>query len=156
MLFVAFPLLLLIFALCVEFLLVWLICILGFFAFGLSCLGLWVSWTWITISFPFLWKFWAISSLSIFSCLLFVFFFWDTYHSNVGAFNIVPEVSEVVLISFNSFFLSVSFISTILSSTSLILSSASVILLFVPSRAFLISLTALLYIDSFLFLLGPW
>jgi len=35
---------------------------------------------------------------------LFVFFFWDSYDSNVGAFNIVPDVSEVVLISFNSFF----------------------------------------------------
>ena len=35
---------------------------------------------------------------------LFVFFFWDSYDSNVGAFNIVPEGSEVVLISFNSFF----------------------------------------------------
>ena len=32
---------------------------------------------------------------------LFVFFFWDSYDSNVGAFNIVPEVSEIVLISFN-------------------------------------------------------
>ena len=35
---------------------------------------------------------------------LFVFFFWDSYDSNVGVFNIVPEVSEIVLISFNSFF----------------------------------------------------
>ena len=35
---------------------------------------------------------------------LFVFFFWYSYYSNVGAFHIVPEVSEVVLISFNSFF----------------------------------------------------
>ena len=35
---------------------------------------------------------------------LFVFFFWDSYDSNVGVFHIVPEVSEVVLISFNSFF----------------------------------------------------
>ena len=35
---------------------------------------------------------------------LFVFFFWDTYDSNVGAFNIVTVVSEVVLISFNSVF----------------------------------------------------
>ena len=60
---------------------------------------------------------------------LFVFFFWDAYDSNVGAFHIVPEVPEVVLISFDSFSFSVSFISTILSSTSLILSSASVILL---------------------------
>ena len=54
---------------------------------------------------------------------LFVFFFWDSYDLNVGAFNIVPEVSEGVLISFNYFFLSVSFISTILSYTSLILQS---------------------------------
>ena len=36
---------------------------------------------------------------------LFVFFFWDFYDLNVGSFNIVPEVSEIVLISFNSFFL---------------------------------------------------
>ena len=36
---------------------------------------------------------------------LFVFFFWDSYDLNVGVFNIVPEVSEVVFISFNSFFL---------------------------------------------------
>ena len=35
---------------------------------------------------------------------LFVFFLWDAYDSNVGAFNIVSEVSEVVLISFNCFF----------------------------------------------------
>ena len=35
---------------------------------------------------------------------LFVFFFWDSYDLNVGVFNIVPEVSEIVLISFNSFF----------------------------------------------------
>ena len=72
--------------------------------------------------------------------MVFLFvFFWDSYDSNVGAFDIVPEVSEVVLISFNSFFsffLSASFISTILSSTSLILSSDSVILLLVPSRVF--------------------
>ena len=35
---------------------------------------------------------------------LFVFFFWDAYDSNVGAFNPVLEVSEIVLISFNSLF----------------------------------------------------
>ena len=80
---------------------------------------------------------------------LFVFFFWDPYDSIIGAFDIVPEVSEVVLISFNYFFLSVSFISTILSYTSLILSSASVILLLVPSRVLLVSvLHYSLLIDS--------
>ena len=34
----------------------------------------------------------------------FVFFFYDSYDSNVGVFNIFPEVSDIVLISFNSFF----------------------------------------------------
>ena len=48
-------------------------------------------------------------------------------------------MSSFLLIRF-SFILSDSFISTILSSNSLILSSASVILLFVASRVFLISL----------------
>ena len=87
---------------------------------------------------------------------LFVFFFWDSYDSNVGAFNIVPEVSEVVFISFNYFFLSDSFISTILSSMSLILSSASVILLLVPSSMFLILLLHYsLYIDSLALVESP-
>ena len=36
---------------------------------------------------------------------LFVVFFWNSYDSNVGVFNIVLEVSEIVLISFNLFFL---------------------------------------------------
>ena len=41
--------------------------------------------------------------------MVFLFVFsWDSYDSNVGAFNMVPEVSEFVLISFNSFFVSVS------------------------------------------------
>ena len=35
---------------------------------------------------------------------LFVFFYWDSYDSNVGAFNIVPEVCEIALVSFDSFF----------------------------------------------------
>ena len=36
---------------------------------------------------------------------LFVFFFWDCCDSNAGAFDIVPEVSEIVLISLIFFFL---------------------------------------------------
>ena len=39
------------------------------------------------------------------SPFLFLFFFWDPYNSNVGVLNVVPEVSETVLISFHSFFL---------------------------------------------------
>ena len=39
-----------------------------------------------------------------FMVFLFVVFFWDSYDSNVEAFNTVPEVSEIILVSFNSFF----------------------------------------------------
>ena len=35
---------------------------------------------------------------------LFLFFFWDPYNSNVGAFDMVPEVSEAVLSSFHSLY----------------------------------------------------
>ena len=75
------------------------------------------------------------------SPFLFLFFFWDPYNSNIGVFNVVPEVSETVLNSFHSFFfiLLCGSFSTILSSWSLIRSSASVILLLIPSREFLIS-----------------
>jgi len=77
---------------------------LGVFRLGFILFGtLWVSWIWVIISFPILGKFSTIISSSI-SSLSFVFFFWDSYDSNVGAFNIVLEVSEIVLISFNSFF----------------------------------------------------
>ena len=35
---------------------------------------------------------------------LFLFFFWDSYNSNIDVFGVVPEVSETVLISLHSFF----------------------------------------------------
>ena len=79
---------------------------LGVFSLGFILFGtLWVSWTWVAISFPISGKFSTIISSSIFS--------WSFFLSSssgtpmiqmLGAFNIVPEVSEVVLISFNSFF----------------------------------------------------
>ena len=73
---------------------------LGFILFG----TLWVSWTWVTISFPILGTIINYFLLKHFlKAFLFVFFFWDSYDSNVGAFNIVTEASEVVLISVNSF-----------------------------------------------------
>ena len=70
--------------------------------------------------------------------------FWGSYDSNVGAFNIVPEVSEGVLISFNSSFLFSSLLHLFPPFYLLAhLSSASVILLLVPSRVLLISFIAL-------------
>ena len=87
---------------------------------------------------------------------LFLFFFGDPYNSNVGAFDIVPDVSETVLSSFHSFtlFCSLEVISTILSSSSLISFSASDILLLIPSRVFLISVIVLFVYVYSLILLG--
>ena len=72
---------------------------------------------------------------------LFLFFFWDPYNSNGGAFDVVPEVSETilsVLVILFTLFCSSEVISTISSSSSLIC-SASDILLLIAFRLFLIS-----------------
>ena len=119
--------------------LVWLICVLTCFSFSLSCLGLSGLLGWLFL--PYFREVFDYNVLKYFPMPFpFIFFFWDPYDLNVGVFDNIPEVSEVVLISFNSFFFFplcfIYFYSTILSSTSLILSSASVILLLVPSRMF--------------------
>ena len=79
----------------------------------------------------------------------FVFFFWDAYDSNIGAFHIIPEVPECVFISFNPFFFFplclIYFHLSIFHLT--ILSCASVIVLLVPSRVLLISGIALFIIN---------
>ena len=118
---------------------------LRFILFG----TLWVSWTWVIIPFPILGKFSTIISSSIFS--------WSFFLSSSSGTPMIRmlgrltlswrslRLSSFLLIRF-SFFLSDSFISTVLSSTSLILSYASIILLLVPSRVFLISFIALLII----------
>ena len=100
MLFVVCPLLLLIFGfLCLIFVNLINMC-LGVFCLGFTLFGiLLVSWIWVIISFPILRKFSIIISSSIFSWSC----FFSSYDLNVGAFNIVPEVSDVGLISFNSF-----------------------------------------------------
>jgi len=112
---------------------------LGVFPLGFILFGtLWISWTWMAISFPILGKFLTIIS-SIFSCP----FFWSS-SSGTSMIQILGHLtlshrslmlSSFVLILFSSFLSS--FISTILSSTSLIFSSASVLLLLVPSRVLL-------------------
>ena len=98
------------------------------------------------ISFPISGKYSTIISSSIFS--------WSFFLSSSSGTPMIRmlghltlswrslRLSSFLLIHF-SFFLSDSFISTILSSNSLILSSASVIILFVASRVFLISFIAL-------------
>jgi len=94
--------------------------------------SLWVYPVWDTLDFLDLGGYFLPHFRELLDCYLLKYslmpfllaFFWYPYDLSVGAFNIVPDVSEVVLISFKSFFLYASFISTILSFTSLILSSA--------------------------------
>ena len=105
-----FSLVAFIFVLCVWSLLIWLICMLGCFTMGLSCLrpSGFLGLGWLFPS-PFYWIFNYYLLKYLLMAFLFFFFFWDSYESNVGVFIIVPEVSEVVLIPFN-FFFSLSFI----------------------------------------------
>ena len=158
MLFVVFPLLIFIFVLHVWSLLIWLICVLGCFALGLSfldSLGFLDLGDYPLPHFREVFNYYLLKYFLM--TFLFVFFFWD-YDSNVGAFHIVPEVPEVVLISFHSFsffpFCYIYFHHSISYLTYPI--SASVILLLVPSRVLLISAIALFIIDwLFKFLLCP-
>ena len=143
-----------IFSLCLIFINLINMCLevfpLEFILFG----TLWVSWTWVVISFPVLRKFSTIIS-SIFSCPLFLFSSSDPpmililRHLTLSQRSL--SLSSFLLILF-SFFHSASFISTILSSTLLVLSSASAILLLVPYRVLLISVIALFIIDCLLFI----
>ena len=122
---------------------------LGVFCLGFILFGtLWVSWNWVIISSPILGKFSTVISSSIFS--------WSFFLSSSSGTPMIRMLGHLTLswrslrLSFLlihfSFFLSDSFISTIISFNSLILSSASVILLFVASRVFLISFIALFII----------
>ena len=60
----------------------------------------------MNVSFPILGKFSAIISSDIFLAVLSLslFSFGDPFNANVGAFNVVSELFETVLISFNSCF----------------------------------------------------
>jgi len=77
---------------------------LGFILFGTP----WVSWTWVIISFPILGKFSTIISSSIFSWSSFFFFLSSSSGTPMirmlGRLTLSHKVSEIVLISFNSFF----------------------------------------------------
>ena len=128
----------------------WVFC-LGFILFG----TLWVSWTWVIISFPILGKFSTIISSSIFS--------WSFFLSSSSGTPMIQMLGHLtlthrslrlcwfLLIRF-SFFLSDSFISTTLSSPSLILSSASIFYYLFPQECFLISFIALFVIYWLIFI----
>ena len=126
---------------------------LGFILFG----TLWVSWTQVTISFPILGKFSTIISSSIFS--------WPFFLSSSSGTPMIRilghltlsqrslRLSSFLLIRF-SFYLSDSFISTILPHESYLL--PPLFYCWFPPECFLSSLLHYsLYIETFLFLLGP-
>ena len=73
-------------------------------AFSYSDLSGFLRLGWLLPS-PFYGSFQLLSHKYFLMPFIFVFFFWDSYDLNGGTFNIVPEVSEVVFISFNSFFI---------------------------------------------------
>ena len=77
---------------------------------------------------------------NVFDCYLFKYFlpsfpslllFWDPYNSNVGLFNVVPEVSGLFSFLFIIIIISTAEVSTILSSRSFICSSFLVVLLLI-------------------------
>ena len=120
---------------------------LGFILFG----TLWVSWTWVIISFPILGKVPTIFSSSIFLCP----FFLSSSGTTMIQMLVHLTLSQKSLRFYSFiliFFLSTSFIFIILASTSLILSSASVILLLIHFRVLLISVIALFIIDQLFFI----
>ena len=127
--------------------------LLVFILYGTLC----ASWTWLTISFPILGKFSTIISSNVFS----VHFFFSSSSETPIIQMLVPlmlsqrslRLSSILFILF-SFFCS-AVISTILFSRSLICSSASIILLFIPSREFLIYLCCSSLFVCSLVLLSP-
>ena len=124
--------------------------LLGFILCGTLC----ACWTSLTVSFPMLGKFSTIISSKIFSYPFFFSFFSETPIVQILVCLLLSlRLSSVLFILF-TLFCSSEVISTILSSSSLIHPSASVIVLLITSRAFLISVIMLsLYIYS-LILLG--
>ena len=94
---------------------------LGMFLFGLFLNGTLWALDWGDYSFSHVREVFEYNILKYFHIhFLFLFFSWDCYKSNVGVFNVVPEVSETVHIPFHSFFsefCSCSVTSTTLSSS---------------------------------------
>ena len=109
--------------------------LLGFILPGTFCASWRLGWL---FPFPCSGSF-QLLFLQIFSQVLSLFSFWDSYNADVGAFNVVPEVSQAVFVYFHSFscilFCGSDF--HYLSSRSSICYSASVILLLISSSSVL-------------------
>jgi len=132
-----------------------LICVLGCFSLGLSCLGLSAFLELGDYFLPHLREVFNYYLLKYFLMVfLFLLFFGTPMIRLLGVLTLSQKslrLSSFLLILF-SFFLSDWFISAIQSYTSLILSSASAVLLLVPSRVFVISFVALFIMYSLFFI----
>ena len=125
--------------------------LLGFILYRTLC----TSWAWLTISFPTLGKFSTIISSKFFSYPFFFSFSSGTHIIQMLVHLILSQRSlrlSLVLFIIFTLFCSSEVISTSLSSSSLIRSSASDILLLILSRVFLISVIVL-FVSVCLFLI---
>ena len=146
-----FPLVALIFSLSLTFVSLITVC-LGVLLFGGILPGtLCASWTWLTVSFPMLGKISAIMSSNIIFGPFSLFSFWDSpYNANVHALTLSQKSLRLSSFFFPPIFCSVAVIYIILFSRSFMHSSASVVLLLIPSSVLLIS------VCLFFMLLGLW
>ena len=91
--------------LCLMFVSLISMCLVACFSLGLSCMVLFAL---LGLIDYFLFHLGENFKYNLFKNLLmpflFLFFFWDPYNSNVGAFDIFPEVSETIFGSFYSFY----------------------------------------------------
>ena len=99
---------------------------------------LWASWTWVAISFHILGKFPPLSPQIFSHALSFCLLLGHLWFECLTLSQWFLKLSSFLLI-YSTFFLSASFISTIIYSTSLLFSSTLVILLLVLSRVALVS-----------------
>ena len=143
MLFIIFPLLLLIFYLVFNF------CQSDYYVS--QCVPPWGYPAWDSLCFLDLVDYFFSHVREVFSYYLFNYFlrsflslfsFWDLYNANVGVFNVAPRSLRLFSFPFNLFpiFYSVAVISTILSPRSFICSSPSVILMLIPTSILFICL----------------
>ena len=139
MLFVAFPLLLLIFSFCLLFFSIWLTCVLAHSSLGFCCTWLCASSTWWLFHNREVFRYYI---FQIFCQALSLYLLFRTPITGMLVHLILSQSSLklssflFILFSFVFFFCSTAVIATILSSSSLIHSSATLILLLSPSSVF--------------------
>ena len=146
-------------SLCLIFVNLINICLLGVFHFGFILFGtLWVSWTCVTVSFPFWGKFSAIISSSIFSWTFFLSSSSGTpMIQMLGCLTLSQRLSSFLLILFFIFSYLLHLFPPFYLPPYLSYLLPLLFYCWFPPECFLSHLLHYsLYLDSFLFLLGLW